>query len=50
MTSILLTPQPITKDNLQVVLDAGWITKDILCKGVPAGTVTACGRDGAPRR
>ena len=28
LTSILLTPQPITKDNLKVVLDAGWITKD----------------------
>ena len=28
MTSILLTPIPITKDNLDVVLDAGWITKD----------------------
>ncbi len=43
LTSILLTPQPITKDNLNVVLDAGWITKDKLCQGVPAGTVTACG-------
>src|SRR5262249_24895445 len=27
MTSILLTPQAITKDNLNVVLDAGWIDK-----------------------
>ena len=43
MTSIFLTPQPITKDNLQVVLDAGWITKDVLCKDVPAGSVPACG-------
>ena len=43
MTSILLTPQPITKDNLNVVLDAGWITKDDLCKDVPAGSVAACG-------
>ncbi len=43
MTSILLTPQAITKDNLNVVLDAGWIAKDILCKDVPAGSVTACG-------
>jgi D-xylose transport system substrate-binding protein len=42
MTSIFLTPQPITKDNLNVVLDAGWITQDVLCKDVPAGTVTGC--------
>ena len=43
MTSIFLTPQAITKDNLNVVLDAGWITKDDLCKDVPAGTVSVCG-------
>jgi D-xylose transport system substrate-binding protein len=42
MTSIFLTPQPITKDNLSVVLDAGWITKDVLCKDVPAGSVPGC--------
>jgi D-xylose transport system substrate-binding protein len=42
MTSIFLTPQPITKDNLSVVLDAGWITKDVLCKDVTAGSVPGC--------
>jgi D-xylose transport system substrate-binding protein len=42
LTSIFLTPQPITKDNLNIVLDAGWITQDVLCKDVPAGTVTGC--------
>jgi len=42
MTSIFLTPQPITKDNLSVVLDAGWITKDVLCKDVAAGSVPGC--------
>jgi D-xylose transport system substrate-binding protein len=42
LTSIFLTPQPITKDNLQVVLDAGWITKDKLCQGVTAGSVGGC--------
>ena len=41
--TIQLKPQPITKDNLNVVLDAGWITKDDLCKGVAAGSVSACG-------
>jgi D-xylose transport system substrate-binding protein len=43
MTSILLTPLAVTKDNLDVVVDAGWITKDNLCQGVAAGAVTACG-------
>jgi D-xylose transport system substrate-binding protein len=42
LTSILLTPQPITKDNLSVVLDAGWITQDVLCKDVKAGSVAGC--------
>ncbi len=43
LTSILLTPQAITKDNLNVVLDAGWIAKAALCQGVKAGSVPACG-------
>jgi D-xylose transport system substrate-binding protein len=42
LTSILLKPQPITKDNLNVVLDAKWIAKDKLCQGVTAGSVPAC--------
>jgi D-xylose transport system substrate-binding protein len=42
LTSILLTPQAITKDNLNVVVDAGWIAKDKLCQGVTAGSVPAC--------
>ncbi|HEY6631767.1 MAG TPA: D-xylose ABC transporter substrate-binding protein [Rhizobiaceae bacterium] len=40
--SVFLTPIPITKDNLDVVVDAGWISKDELCAGVPAGKVAAC--------
>jgi D-xylose transport system substrate-binding protein len=40
--SLLLNPVPITKDNLQVVLDANWITKDKLCVGVTAGAVKGC--------
>jgi D-xylose transport system substrate-binding protein len=43
MVSILLTPVPITKDNLQLVIDAGWITVETLCQGVAAGTVDVCG-------
>ncbi|MDQ2966020.1 MAG: substrate-binding domain-containing protein [Chloroflexota bacterium] len=42
VSSILLKPIPITKDNLQVVLDAKWITKDALCQGVTAGSVKGC--------
>ena len=42
LTSILLKPQPITKDNLDVVIDAGWTTKDNVCKGVTAGSVPVC--------
>jgi D-xylose transport system substrate-binding protein len=43
VTSILLKPIPITKDNLKVVLDAGWIAKADLCQGVAAGAVPDCG-------
>jgi D-xylose transport system substrate-binding protein len=43
MNSILLAPLPITKDNLNVVVDAKWISKDEVCKGVKAGTVKVCG-------
>jgi len=43
MNSILLEPNPITRDNLNEVIDAGWISKDEACAGVKAGTVPACG-------
>jgi D-xylose transport system substrate-binding protein len=43
MNSILLAPIPITQDNLDVVLDANWITLDDLCQNVSAGTVSVCG-------
>jgi D-xylose transport system substrate-binding protein len=42
MTAILLTPIAITPDNLDVVLDAGWISVDELCQGVEAGSVAVC--------
>ncbi|MFW5832906.1 MAG: D-xylose ABC transporter substrate-binding protein [Pseudomonadota bacterium] len=42
MTSLFLTPIPITRDNLNVVIDAGWVTKETVCQGVPAGTVAVC--------
>ena len=34
VSSMLLAPQPITIDNLNLVLDADWIEKDVLCQGV----------------
>ena len=42
MNSILLAPNPITKDNLNDVIDAGWISKEEACAGVAAGSVAAC--------
>ena len=41
--SIILTPIPITQDNLDVVIDSGWITQEQVCANVPSGTVDACG-------
>lgn len=37
MTSIFLAPQPITADNLSLVVDAGWIELEALCQGVSNG-------------
>jgi D-xylose transport system substrate-binding protein len=32
----------ITKDNLDVVINAGWASKEVVCQGVKAGTVKVC--------
>ncbi len=42
MTAMFLKPIPITRDNLNVVIDAGWVTKDVVCQGVAPGTVAVC--------
>lgn len=42
LNAVFLAPVPITRDNLDVVVDAGWITKDALCASVPAGSTPAC--------
>lgn len=42
LTSILLEPIPITQENLNLVVDANWITVDELCAGVTAGSVAVC--------
>jgi D-xylose transport system substrate-binding protein len=43
MNSLFLTPIPITRNNLDVVIDAGWIKKDEVCQGVKPGTLKVCG-------
>jgi D-xylose transport system substrate-binding protein len=42
VSSVLLKADPIDKTKLNDVLTAGWITKDVLCKGVTAGAVPGC--------
>jgi len=37
MTARFLTPVPITKDNLELVVEAGWIPLEVLCQGVKNG-------------
>ena len=43
MDAVFLTPVGITKANLDVVIKAGWVTKDVVCQGVdPAKAPPAC--------
>jgi len=42
MTSVFLKPVAITKDNLNLVIDAGWVSKDVVCQGVKAGSAAVC--------
>ncbi|MCF6190335.1 MAG: D-xylose ABC transporter substrate-binding protein [Cocleimonas sp.] len=42
MNATFLAPVPITQDKLSTVIDAGWVKKDVVCKGVKAGSVAAC--------
>jgi D-xylose transport system substrate-binding protein len=42
VSSIFLTPQAITQDTLNLVLDAGWTDTATLCQGVTAGSIAAC--------
>jgi D-xylose transport system substrate-binding protein len=41
--SIILKPTPITRENINLVVDLGWETKEAVCANVPAGTVDLCG-------
>jgi D-xylose transport system substrate-binding protein len=39
--SVFLKPLPVTKENLKVVIDAGWATKAQVCAGVDPGKAPA---------
>ncbi len=41
MDAILLKPVPITWDNLNIVIDAGWVKKQVVCQGVDAAKAPA---------
>jgi D-xylose transport system substrate-binding protein len=42
MNTVFLKPVPITKDNLNVVVDAGWISKEALCQNVSGDQAAIC--------
>ena len=42
MKALLQTPVRITKDNLGVVIDAGWIKKAEVCQAAEPGSVKVC--------
>ena len=41
ITSFILKPQPITQENLDLIIDSGWLTQDELCEGVDAASAPA---------
>ncbi|WP_439550702.1 D-xylose ABC transporter substrate-binding protein [Falsiroseomonas sp.] len=42
MTARFLAPVPVTRENLGLVIEAGWAPRAAVCQGVPAGRVQAC--------
>jgi D-xylose transport system substrate-binding protein len=42
MNATFLAPIPVTQENLNVVIEAGWAPKETVCQGVAAGSVAAC--------
>jgi len=42
VNSVLLTPLAVTKDNLNVIVDKGWITKAEVCAGVDPAKTPYC--------
>jgi D-xylose transport system substrate-binding protein len=41
MDAILLKPVPITRANLNIVIEAGWVDKQVVCQGVDSGMAPA---------
>jgi D-xylose transport system substrate-binding protein len=41
MNAILLKPVPITRDNLDTVIKAGWVSKQVVCQGVDSASAPA---------
>jgi len=42
MDAVLLKPVPIRWDNLDIVIKAGWVSKDVVCQGVTKNVPPAC--------
>ncbi len=42
MDAVLLKPVPIRWDNLNLVIDAGWVSKEVVCQGVTKNVPAAC--------
>ncbi|KKC38821.1 sugar ABC transporter substrate-binding protein [Devosia epidermidihirudinis] len=42
MNAFFIEPVVITRDNLNVVIDGGWVSKAVVCQGVPRGRVPVC--------
>ncbi|CCQ75109.1 D-xylose ABC transporter substrate-binding protein [Magnetospira sp. QH-2] len=42
MDAILLPPVPVTHDKLNLVIDAGWVSKAVVCQGVTMNVPAAC--------
>jgi D-xylose transport system substrate-binding protein len=40
--AILLAPVPITREALAGVIDAGWISREEVCRGAEAAAAPAC--------
>jgi D-xylose transport system substrate-binding protein len=40
--AILLRPIAITRDNLRLVIDAGWVSRATVCRGVGENPPAAC--------
>jgi len=44
LDAVLLRPVPITRDNLATVIEAGWVTKERVCRGVAGADIPAACR------